>query len=145
MTDASDSIMAESWSDDKKREAAEVLVNSTLESSGAEGNMAKPLDENNIVEIKGNIISTQHARTGVSLTNKESKLTGLVSGTTWRGIGENYVTLKNSAVWENRNNSSSAGGGASANTLGSHVEFLQGGMPYPEQVLFISRMRMIST
>ena len=127
VTDASDSIMAESWSDDKKREAAEVLVNSTLESSGAEGNMAKPLDENNIVEIKGNIISTQHARTGVSLTNKESKLTGLVSGTTWRGIGENYVTLKNGAVWENRNNSSSAGGGASANTLGSHVEFLQGG------------------
>uniref|UniRef100_UPI0028809BA1 hypothetical protein n=1 Tax=Dialister invisus TaxID=218538 RepID=UPI0028809BA1 len=127
VTDASDSIMAESWSDDKKREAAEVLVNSTLESSGAEGNMAKPLDEKNIVEIKGNIISTQHARTGVSLTNKESKLTGLVSGTTWRGIGENYVTLKNGAVWENRNNSSSAGGGASANTLGSHVEFLQGG------------------
>lgn len=94
MTDASDSIMAESWSDDKKREAAEVLVNSTLESSGAEGNMAKPLDEKNIVEIKGNIISTKHARTGVALTNKESKLTGLVSGTTWRGIGENYVTLK---------------------------------------------------
>ncbi|MFR6110570.1 MAG: hypothetical protein ACLUIQ_03510 [Dialister invisus] len=35
--------------------------------------------------------------------------------------------MKNGAVWENRNNSSSAGGGASANTLGSHVEFLQGG------------------
>ncbi|MFR6110569.1 MAG: hypothetical protein ACLUIQ_03505 [Dialister invisus] len=73
MTDASDSIMAESWSDDKKREAAEVLVNSTLESSGAEGNMAKPLDENNIVEIKA-ILFTQHARTGFHLRIKSLNL-----------------------------------------------------------------------
>ena len=126
VTNASDSIMAESWTDDEKRAMAEVLVNSTIEAYNAETDLAKPLDEKNVVEIKGNIISTKHARTAVSLTNKESKLTGLVSGTTWRGTGSNYVTLKNGAVWENRNNSASAGG-AQTNTLGSHVEFLQGG------------------
>ena len=126
VTNASDSIMAESWTDDEKRAMAEVLVNSTIEAYSAETDLAKPLDEKNVVEIKGNIISTKHARTAVSLTNKESKLTGLVSGTTWRGTGSNYVTLKNGAVWENRNNSASAGG-AQTNTLGSHVEFLQGG------------------
>ena len=126
VTNASDSIVAESWTDDEKRAMAEVLVNSTIEAYSAETDLAKPLDEKNVVEIKGNIISTKHARTAVSLTNKESKLTGLVSGTTWRGTGSNYVTLKNGAVWENRNNSASAGG-AQTNTLGSHVEFLQGG------------------
>ena len=126
VTNASDSIVAESWTDDEKRAMAEVLVNSTIEAYNAETDLAKPLDEKNVVEIKGNIISTKHARTAVSLTNKESKLTGLVSGTTWRGTGSNYVTLKNGAVWENRNNSASAGG-AQTNTLGSHVEFLQGG------------------
>ena len=126
VTNASDSIMASSWTDDEKRAMAEVLVNSTIEAYSAETDLAKPLDEKNVVEIKGNIISTKHARTAVSLTNKDSKLTGLVSGTTWRGIGSNYVTLKNGAVWENRNNSASAGG-AQTNTLGSHVEFLQGG------------------
>ena len=126
VTNASDSIMASSWTDDEKRAMAEVLVNSTIEAYSAETDLAKPLDEKNVVEIKGNIISTKHARTAVSLTNKDSKLTGLVSGTTWRGTGSNYVTLKNGAVWENRNNSASAGG-AQTNTLGSHVEFLQGG------------------
>ena len=126
VTNASDSIMASSWTDDEKRAMAEVLVNSTIEAYNAETDLAKPLDEKNVVEIKGNIISTKHARTAVSLTNKDSKLTGLVSGTTWRGTGSNYVTLKNGAVWENRNNSASAGG-AQTNTLGSHVEFLQGG------------------
>ena len=126
VTNASDSIVAESWTDDEKRAMAEVLVNSTIEAYSAETDLAKPLDEKNVVEIKGNIISTKHARTAVSLTNKDSKLTGLVSGTTWRGTGSNYVTLKNGAVWENRNNSASAGG-AQTNTLGSHVEFLQGG------------------